>query len=88
MKKVQHALVASISIALLTLGACKKEEAPAAPAAAGAGAAAGYGQNGGGGEFQPAGLPGKALRTPAQQRQTGRPLFHQLRLPHRSPVGA
>lgn len=34
MKKAQHALVASISIALLTLGACKKEEAPAAPAAA------------------------------------------------------
>ena len=34
MNKAQHALVASISIALLTLGACKKEEAPAAPAAA------------------------------------------------------
>ena len=34
MNKAQNALMASISLALLTLGACKKEEAPAAPAVA------------------------------------------------------
>lgn len=34
MNKAHRALMASISIALLSLGACKKEEAPAAPAAA------------------------------------------------------